>query len=555
MKPTLRLLFALTLAAAASLAAAPVEVTTRATAVTVYPDRALVTRTGAVQLAAGETEFVISGLPANLWDDSLQVRGTGPAGTTILDVQSRNLFVEQTASPDIRRLEDVLTGLRREATQLEDERKAYEKEHTILQHIVTAATTVPTEGDAPRPGFDEWRQLLSFHAENTRRLDAAERELAVQREDLNRKIAAAEAQLNEARGRLPGRRAVKQVTIRARASAAGAGELTLSYTAPGAQWSPVYRARLDSAARRVGFDYEAQVINRTGEPWENVALTLSTARPSAGGAAPEPMPWIVQESRPMPMAAALRDNSPTSFRVGSYAGEGDGSRAVNDQLEMKVVQVTVQAGLTSATFQIDAPATIPADGTMQKVAITTFDLPAQLRHDTTPKYVPSAFLTATVTNASEFPLLPGGLASFVDGAFIANSYLEQTMPTEEFDLALGVDDGVAIERTILNRFVEETGLVSKGTRVTHEIKVEVTNHKAVPVDLKLAEPLPVSRHEDIKVTIATPAARDIGEGKAYTRDDEGILTWTGTLAPGATRELLLKFSIEHPNTLPVDGVE
>lgn len=548
----------LLLAAAATLAAAPVDVTTRATAVTVYPDRALVTRLGAVQLTAGETEFVISGLPANLWDDSLQVRGSGPAGTSILDVQSRNVFVEQSATPEIRRLEDALTELRREATKLDDDGRAIEAERALLRRIGEAATTVPNDGAAPARSYDEWSGLLTFQTENLRRLDEAVRDLNRQREALNNRIAAAQAQLNEARGQLPGRRAVKQITVRARATAAGAGQLEISYTSPGAQWSPVYRARLDSAARRVGFDYEAQVINRTGEPWNNVALTLSTARPSAGGAAPEPMAWVVEESRPQPLAAAARLRG--QFATGASMEMAEpmmaADKASSDSyFDMNVAQASIEAGLTSATFKIDAPASVPADGTMQKVAITTLDLPAALRHDTTPKLVPSAFLTATVTNNSDFPLLGGQLASFVDGAFIANSHFEQTMPGEEFDLALGVDEAVAVERTVLNRFVEETGAFTKGTRVTYEIKVELTNHKPIPVTLQLEEPLPRSRHEDIKVAIATPAARDIGAGKVFTRDDEGILTWNGTLAPGATRELTLKFSIEHPNSLNVIGVE
>jgi uncharacterized protein (TIGR02231 family) len=224
----------------------------------------------------------------------------------------------------------------------------------------------------------------------------------------------------------------------------------------------------------------------------------------------------------------------------------------------KLMEVTVETGLTAATFTVATPATIPANGTQQKVSVTTLTLPAGLRYDTTPKYNAAAFLTAKVTNDSDFPLLAGHLAAFVDGAFIADSHLATTLPSEEFELALGVDDAVSIERTLVNRFVEKTGLTNSGTRVTYEVKLAITNHKATPITLQLAEPLPVSRHEKIIVKLISPPERQIGgpeDTSAFKRDEEGILTWTGSLAAGATKEHTLKFSIEHPNSLDVSGVE
>jgi uncharacterized protein (TIGR02231 family) len=170
----------------------------------------------------------------------------------------------------------------------------------------------------------------------------------------------------------------------------------------------------------------------------------------------------------------------------------------------------------------------------------------------------AAFLSAKVENNTEFPLLAGSLAAFVDGAFIANSHLETTMAGEEFELALGVDEAVAVERTLVNRFVEKVGFTNKSTRTTYEIAIKLTNHKSIPAGVELAESLPVSRHEKIIVKLVEPDEDDIGgpdDNHAFTRDEEGVLTWTGSLAPGARRDMTLKFSIEHPNDLNVQGVE
>ena len=547
----------ITSAIVATLSGGPVqhqyEPASRVEAVTVFPDRALVARSAQLELRPGETTLVLSDLPANLWDHSLQVSGSGPAGTAVLDVQSRNIFLESEPSPKIRELEELLTNLRHDQQELHDERMALDNDRQLLDRITQAATTLPTEGESPRPSYEEWSQLLKFNAEKTRRIKTAQREIGLKDEKLLAKIVAVERQLQDIRGRQPGRRAVKQVTIRLAADTAGPGTVTVSYTVPGASWTPTYRARLDSNTRRVALDYEAQVTNRTGDDWTQVALTLSTARPSAGGSAPDLFPWIVQELQRGQREYALKSRSADMVMAPAMAMKND---MASERLEMQGASLDI--GLTSATFKVAAPATIPADGSTHKVAVTTLDLTAGLRYATTPKFQTAAFLAAQVTNNSDFPLLPGSLAAFVDGSFIANSHLANTMAGEEFDLALGVDESVEIERTLVNRFVEKVGFTNSGTRVTYEIALKLTNHKAVPVMVELAEPLPVSRHEKIIVKILEPAERDIGgpeDNSAFKRDEEGILTWTGSLAAGATREMTLKFSIEHPNDLNVTGVE
>ena len=66
---------------------------------------------------------------------------------------------------------------------------------------------------------------------------------------------------------------------------------------PGATWTPAYDARL-RAERAVELAYFGVVRNGTGEDWKEVALTLSTARPSLGGGAPELRAWIVDVAKP-----------------------------------------------------------------------------------------------------------------------------------------------------------------------------------------------------------------------------------------------------------------
>ena len=61
-------------------------------AVTVYQDRAVVTRSASSELPAGEHELVLEKLPATLQDNSLQVSAKSTGQATLLDVKVLSLI-------------------------------------------------------------------------------------------------------------------------------------------------------------------------------------------------------------------------------------------------------------------------------------------------------------------------------------------------------------------------------------------------------------------------------------------------------------------------------
>jgi len=223
-----------------------------------------------------------------------------------------------------------------------------------------------------------------------------------------------------------------------------------------------------------------------------------------------------------------------------------------------VASAAVESAATSATFKITTPVTLPADNTTQKVAIAAAKLAANLQFQATPKLSETAFLSAYVTNTSDYPLLAGAVNTFLDDTFVAASSLKTVMPGEKFELALGADEGIAIKRKLVNRFAEDTGITSRYRRVTYEFLVTVTNNKKTAEKVVFKDAIPVSRDEKIVVKLLTPAERDLGTKetpKEISREEDGKLVWRLNLKPGEKRELPLKFSVEYPAGTPVTGVE
>jgi uncharacterized protein (TIGR02231 family) len=132
------------------------------------------------------------------------------------------------------------------------------------------------------------------------------------------------------------------------------------------------------------------------------------------------------------------------------------------------------------------------------------------------------------------------------GLAFSASTIKTVMPGETLELAMGADEGIAVKRALVNRLTENTGFSGSGRRVTYEYKIRAKNNKAAPVQLALSDRLPVSRNEKIVVKLIAPADADKGE--------EGKLGWNWTLAPGQSRETVLKFSIDYPGDMEVSGL-
>jgi hypothetical protein len=556
----------------------------RITAVTVYSDRAIVTRTTSSDLIVGEHAVTFENLPAALLDESVQASGKGVNGATILDVRTQTVFIETAANDRVKTLEDQIKALQKQRRLLDDRVKILEEQRGFVQRMLQASTTLAGTATT-RPSLDEWQKLAAYSDESLGKIASELQSIDTQKEDVQAKEATFHQQLGELRT-ARGKRS-KTVIVRVAITGPGKLEIALRYAIPNAGWAPAYDARLRSADRTVELSYFGNVRNGTGEDWNNVALTLSTARPGVGGAAPELKPWIADVFRPngdqlpivgnnvMELSRINRDGetrlslTPVDVELGRGNGQvftniGATSRAAAPPPSQPAVtnaglpSASVEASVASATFKIPVAVSIPGNNITQKVPIAGTRLGATLQYQSTPKMMEAAFLSAYATNTSDYSLIAGPMNTFFDDTFVATSNLKTVMPGEKFELALGVDDGISVKRRVVNRFTEETGLTNKSHRVTYEVLVTLTNNKLTPERVVFKEPTPISRDEKIVIKLLTPQEKEMGtlsNPKEVTREEDGKIVWRVNLRSGEKREFTLKLSIEHPGDIRVAGVE
>jgi len=246
--------------------------------------------------------------------------------------------------------------------------------------------------------------------------------------------------------------------------------LQLAYVVTGASWVAAYDIRATGSDTKLALTYYGSISNNTGEDWSDVELSLSTARPSIGGAPPELKTTYVQFYNPY-QSAPLGSHS-RGLMQNLMVMQAEASPAIlNDEEEKNdlagggapaVLTAQAKESSTCTTFAIPRRSTILADNKAHKVTITLTTLDATFTYTAIPQLAPHAYLKASVRNSTkDFPFLAGDMLVFMDNNFVAKSEMKATQPNETFGLYLGTDGSIKVEASPPSHVKDTTGYFSK----------------------------------------------------------------------------------------------
>ena len=509
-------------------------------AVTVFPDRARVTRRTRVVLPAGEHRVVFDDLPAVLDEDSVRVAGTGPATVLGVDVAWR-FPAEATDEVTVQLRQQVLEAKARLAGLDDEDAVAagrLEFYAGLAQRATRTYAVALAAGDTDPGRVAELGNALAAQQAAVRE---QRRTLAHQRDEAREEVEARQRAL-DARQSRP-QPDVRSVGVDLEVGAESDVELELSYVVTGAWWHSAYDVRLtpDGPGRSLVLSWFGLVTQQTGEDWPECDLRLSTARPSGAVSVPELSPWFLDRVRPappppVPMATQGYGASAPAMVRTLYAEDGPLRESV----------ATVEQGATAATYRPARAVAVPADATAHRATVAVLRLEAKLDYVTAPVRAAEAHLRATVVNTSEHTLPAGKAAVFHVGEFVGSAQLDVWAPGEEVELALGVDDRVRVERELVRRGATKP-MLGAARRRDAEHRIRVTNHTPAAARVTVLDQLPVSRDEGIVVK------EQRLEPVPTERTDLGVLTWLLDLAPGETRDIHVGVRVESAKGVDVLG--
>jgi len=530
--------------------AEPLKVASAISAVTVFSDRALVRRTAELRVQAGETTLVFTDLPAAIDPASLQVSGSGLF--TLRDVRVTTRQLSRDVSAERKALEDERRAYEASIAIESDRVREAEAERTFVDNMAKRVTSAASEDEKAPLDTAAWARMLDFYRGRYQALNLAVREAKASITTLQAEVDRVNRELRALGG--GSGLSVVEAELSLEAQAPTTARLVLSYLVSGPSWMPDYVVRADSAGGKLSLHYRATVRQGTGEDWSGVALSLSTARPQVGGSAPELEPWYIDVYKPpVSYRASAKESKAMAAPAPAAVAQDELFEAAAEAPAMGYAGSVASVGATAVTFTVPGATIVASDNRERTVTVAMLELPVSYSYAAVPKLSPHAYFRAEATNDSDYPLLAGRSHVYVDGGYVADSAIGAVPPGGSFSADLGVDEAVSVERKLVKKFDETTGVVSKKQKTTWQYAISVKNGKKAAIRLVVTDQLPISANEQIVVKGLEPAWSKDTATLAKVEGERFV--WTLELGAGQEARLPLSFSVEYPKGTPIVGLE
>lgn len=535
----------------------------RVTKVTVYSDRARVTRAAQVEVPTDATVFAFRSLPGWVDDGSVQVAVT--AGR-IVDVRVDRRFLSRATDASWQRVEKEHAALANQLAALNDEIAVLDAQKVQIESIKAFSIAKITQdtviGNVNVKSYDD---VLGFISGSLRATAKARRDVKLQLDELMPKYTASARTVEDAKGLMQLEETTVLVTLQG--TTAGPATLELTYMLPGVTWEPMHELRASTTdAKNVEVVSFAQVTQTSGEDWGGAALSFSTQSTTQSVAIPELDALTLGDTQ---VATRTRTSQVSSFTRAQSAFKGQNMmwnkvRQRSDERErasfeqvyqsninfLEVVQgrtVSIFESLakrgTTAHFKAQRAQSVRGDGHPVRLLIGSSVLGSTQKIVAAPEQSLSAARTLAMTNATGQALLPGKVALYQDGTFLGLTDIDFIAKGERFSLFLSVAEQLKISRQLDRK---HSTLIRK-TRNQMQVMfiVTVENLAAEDATFTLADRIPVSENRDIRVDKVTIAP-------AVKADSQGLLHWDLTLKPGEKREFRIGYQVEYPAELVIE---
>ncbi len=320
-------------------------------------------------------------------------------------------------------------------------------------------------------------------------------------------------------------------------------DVTIRYVSDYAGWKPSYDVRTNKIGDPLTLNYRAAIHQNTGIKWNDVQLALSTGNPTENASTPVYVPAYLSFYQPQVYSNAPRalyktplvDNSSANNEVRTNADERS-----NNMSQGLVSSIDVATNITAVAtnYDIELPYTI-ADGAEDfNVLMKTETVPASYQYYSYPRADKDAFLQALVTNWGQLNLLSGSVNIYFEGTYVGNSYLNTNAVTDTLTFSLGRDKKIVVKREqdIKMRSVKTIG---SNVREQYGFTTTVRNTHSEPVDIVVADQVPISNDKDISV-------EDIETSGGTYNDKTGEVIWRISLKANEARELKIGYTIKYP---------
>jgi hypothetical protein len=556
------------------IAAASVE--GKATQVTLYRGQAQVTRVVPVEGKAGNLEIVVGKLPEQIEPNSLFAEG-GEA-VEIRAVRFRTRAVGEQPREEVRKLEREILDTQQQI-DLNSKRQALLAKRTEYLGKMDTFVVPTAHKDLANGVLDAeaLEKITNFSFEEREKIVTQEVDLSKKAHDLNEQLTL--LQRKHAEITAGASRTEREAVLFLQKQGAGPAEVRLNYLVNNCGWSPAYTMRSVDDRKKVRIEYNALIHQLSGEDWNNVNLTLSTASPALSAAGPGLAPFHVtltteaqmnaQANGPgggkgpgQPQAAAINlygrgmskgqvmeqlqglnvrkiQSVNASNSAVIFTEQNKSNWNLNDvayglqQLELNGDATTLsvlrsekpdEANGPSLSYQLTGNVSLASRSDQQMVRIVQTDMDSKFYHVAVPVLTSYVFREAELSNSSDKDLLAGPITVYLDGRFVGRGEIPTVARGQTFVVGFGADPQLRARRELADK---QDGVQGGNRETKFEYRLVVENFAKDKTLVRVLDRLPHAENgEDIRVTLGE-TSDPISADKLYQREERpmGILRW------------------------------
>jgi hypothetical protein len=278
-----------------------------------------------------------------------------------------------------------------------------------------------------------------------------------------------------------------------------------------AGWAPVYDFKYQGAENPLKFIFRATVFNATGVPWENAAITLSTAAPTADFDAP----------------ALASTNTSTS--------------EINTRMKGSIKFRELEVTNAIAEYPIKHKHSILSDSRPYLIDVDAYTMNAAYNYLLIPKLDPFGFLMAKIPDWNKYNLIPGVTNIYNKGSFMGKTFLNTYAENDTLTIYLGKDNNIQATRkeiTLLNKHNIMANCNEDRTTLNFSIK----NNTDEKLLVQMLDQVPMlAYNERIKFSVPDSELADYNK-------QECTLIWNFSLQQHESKTFDYRYEIRSPRS-------
>lgn len=278
-----------------------------------------------------------------------------------------------------------------------------------------------------------------------------------------------------------------------------------------AGWAPVYDFKYQGSESPLKFIFRATIFNASGTAWENAAIILSTANPTAGFDMPS-------------LTASSSTHTKSNLRM---------------QGNVKFRELEVTNAI--AEYTIKHMHSIPSDSKPYLIDVDSYEMNASYNYLLIPKLDPFGFLMAKIPDWNKYNLIPGTANIYNKGSFMGKTFLNTYAENDTLHLYLGKDKNIQVTRkeTIA---VNKQNILANCSEDRTILGFSIKNNSDEKLAIQLLDQVPILLSDErIKFNNADAEQADYNK-------DESTLIWNFMLQSHENKIFDYRYEIRTPGS-------